>query len=101
MIVDYGLGHTGSVHDSLAFQSTRTFKEHETVFAPGEWLWADSAYAVDSWCIAPFKRPARGELTPDQRTFNYYLSKVRLSFNNSDVDLNFSTDRFESGLSTP
>jgi len=38
MIVDYGVGHTGSVHDSLAFQSTRTFKEHASVFAPGEWL---------------------------------------------------------------
>jgi hypothetical protein len=44
MIVDYFVGHTGSVHDSWAFWSTRTFKEHNSIFAPGEWMWADSAY---------------------------------------------------------
>jgi hypothetical protein len=32
MIIDYSVGHTGSVHDSWAFQSTRTFKEHERIF---------------------------------------------------------------------
>lgn len=77
MIVDYSVGHTGSVHDSWAFRSTRTFKEHDQLFGPGEWMWADSAYPSETWSVSPFKRSVRGELNPDQRTFNYYLSKVQ------------------------
>ena len=76
MIVDYSVGHTGSVHDSWAFRSTRTFKEHERIFAAGEWMWADSAYPSETWSVSPFKKPARGELDRDQKTFNYHLSKV-------------------------
>ena len=44
MIADYSVGHTGSVHASWAFQSTRTFKEHARIFGTDEWMWADSAY---------------------------------------------------------
>ena len=76
LIVDYGLGHTGSVHDSMAFRGTRTFKEHEQILAPGEWIWADSAYPAETWCVAPFRKPAGGELSHDQRTYNYHVSKV-------------------------
>jgi hypothetical protein len=76
MIVNYSVGHTGSVHDSWAFRSTRTFKEHERIFREDEWMWADSAYPSEIWSVSPFKKPARGELDPDQKTFNYHLSKV-------------------------
>jgi hypothetical protein len=76
MIADYSVGHTGSVHDSWAFRSTRTYKEHHLLFAPGEWMWADSAYPSEIWSVSPFKKPARGALTRDQKTFNYHLSKV-------------------------
>lgn len=76
MIADYAVGHTGSVHDSWAFRSTRVFKEHEKVFSPGEWMWADTAYPAETWCVAPFKKPVHGELDPDQRTYNYHVSKV-------------------------
>jgi DDE superfamily endonuclease len=79
MIADYSVGHTGSVHDAWSFRSTRTFKEHDQVFGPGEWIWADSAYPSELWSVSPFKKAARGELSRDQRTFNYKLSKVRLS----------------------
>jgi hypothetical protein len=85
MIADYSVGHTGSVHDSWAFCSTRTFKEHMQVFVPGEWIWADSAYPSEMWSVSPFKKPARGNLTPDQRTFNYHLSKVRLMSSPSNL----------------
>ncbi|KAI3998489.1 hypothetical protein K525DRAFT_176421, partial [Schizophyllum commune Loenen D] len=78
LIVDYTLGHTGSVHDSWAFQSTRTYKNHEKIFAPGEWLWADSAYPPTTFTVAPYKKPVNGDLTPDQRTFNYWISKIRI-----------------------
>jgi hypothetical protein len=87
MIVDYSVGHTGSVHDSWAFRSTRTFKEHERIFGAGEWMWADSAYPSETWSVSPFKKPARGELDPDQKTFNYHLSKVSLYLNRDQIIL--------------
>lgn len=78
LFVDYSVGHTGSVHDSWAFQSTRVSKDHEHIFAPGEWLWADSAYPAEPWCVTPLKKPIGGFLAPDDRTFNYHVSKVRI-----------------------
>jgi hypothetical protein len=48
LIVDYSLGHTGSMHDTWAFRSTCTFKDHEKIFAPGIWMWADSAYPPET-----------------------------------------------------
>ena len=77
-IVDYSVGHTGSVHDSWAFRSTRTYKEHDRIFGPNEWMWADSAYPSETWSVSPFKKPTRRALSPDQKTFNYYLSKVSI-----------------------
>ena len=96
MIVDYSVGHTGSVHDSWAFRSTRTFKEHDQLFAPGEGMWADSAYPSEMWSVSPFKKPARGELNPDQRTFNYHLSKVSLTWPHEHLSIN--SDRSASVL---
>ncbi len=66
LIVDYLLGHTGSVHDAWAFQSTCTFKNHGAIFGPGEWMWADLAYPPEMWSVAPFKKPVNGQLTADQ-----------------------------------
>ncbi|KAH7917755.1 hypothetical protein BV22DRAFT_1025806, partial [Leucogyrophana mollusca] len=45
-------------------------------FGENEWLWADSMYGLQTWCVVPFKRPPQGDLTPDQKKFNYYLSKI-------------------------
>jgi hypothetical protein len=81
------VGHTGSVHDSWSFRSTRIFKEHERVLAPDEWIWADSAYPAEKWCVSPFKKPIGGELTPDQRTYNYHVSRVRQPFLSSKLVL--------------
>src|SRR5882757_6160284 len=80
IIADYSLGHTGSVHDAWAFRSTRTFKNHDQIFAPGEWMWADSAYPPETWSVSPFKKPVNGQLSADQRTYNYWVSKVRHVF---------------------
>ena len=79
MIVDYALSHTGSVHDSWSFHSTRTFKENARVFRQGEFLFADSAYPSELWSVAPFKKARHQELTPNQRTFNYFVSKASTS----------------------
>jgi len=74
--VDYSVGHTGSVHDSYAFQGTRIYKEHQKFLGPNNWMWADSAYPPSTWTLAPFKKPKHGQLNSDQRRFNYHVSKV-------------------------
>jgi len=76
LIVDYSLGHPGSVHDASAFQSTHLYEEHADLLPDGHWIWADSAYPLEQWCIPPFKKPRNGQLTKNQKTFNYHLSKV-------------------------
>ncbi len=48
-IIDYVLGPPGSVHGSTAF------KESGQLFHDGEWLWADSAYALLPWCMVLYK----------------------------------------------
>ncbi|KAG2346325.1 hypothetical protein BDR05DRAFT_858502, partial [Suillus weaverae] len=59
-----------------AFRSTRLYEEHDDLLPDGHWVWADSAYPLEPWCIAPFKKPRNGRLTKDQKTFNYHLSKI-------------------------
>ena len=76
LIVDYALGHPGSVHDAYAFRSTRIYQEHDTLLPPDHWVWADSAYPLSTWCVTPFKKPRNGRLTANQRTFNFHLSSV-------------------------
>ncbi|KIO08006.1 hypothetical protein M404DRAFT_134955, partial [Pisolithus tinctorius Marx 270] len=75
-IVDYVIGVPGSLHDASAFQHTQCAWPPERFFGENEWLWTDSAYGCQKWCIVPFKRPASGQLTRVQKTFNYHLSKV-------------------------
>ncbi|KIK76923.1 hypothetical protein PAXRUDRAFT_779860, partial [Paxillus rubicundulus Ve08.2h10] len=76
LIVDYGLGLPGSVHDAYTFQLTWTAKDHEELLGERHWIWADSVYPSETWCIVPFKKPKNGRLTQDQKTFNYFLLKV-------------------------
>jgi hypothetical protein len=76
LIVDYGLGHPGSAHDSYAFQGTQVHQQHDTLLADNEWIWGDSAYPLSTWLVPPFKKPRNQALNHEQRTFNYFLSKV-------------------------
>ena len=62
-IVDYVIGVPGSLHDATAFQNSRLANSPDQFFGPNEWLWADSAYGCQPWCIVPFKKPAVGHLT--------------------------------------
>ena len=48
-IINYVLGPPGSIHDSTVF------KESGQLSCDGEWLWADSAYALLLWCMVPYK----------------------------------------------
>ncbi|KAF9223944.1 hypothetical protein BS17DRAFT_704638, partial [Gyrodon lividus] len=61
-----------------AFQLTWTSRDHEELLGEGHWIWADSAYSPETWCIVPFKKQKNGCLTQDQKTFNYFLSKIHV-----------------------
>jgi len=78
-IVDYGLGHPGSVHDAYAFQGTRMGRNPEQIIPPDHWIWADSAYPLQRWCVVPFKATGEG-LTRTKNLYNKYLSKVSSNF---------------------
>jgi hypothetical protein len=75
-VVDYAIALPGSIHDASAFQKTRLAHHPEQFFHDGEWLWADSAYASQTWCVPPFKRPVGGNLSYDKQFFNNHLSTV-------------------------
>ena len=45
-IIDFSYGHTGSTHDSSAWEDTCVFQGHENLLEDGEWVCADSAYPV-------------------------------------------------------
>jgi hypothetical protein len=45
-VVDYVIGIPGSLHDLNIFRHARIAQTPEDFFSGGQWLWADSAYAV-------------------------------------------------------
>ncbi|CAK5267593.1 unnamed protein product, partial [Mycena citricolor] len=90
-IIDYVIGHTGSTHDSTAFAESRTCKDHAQLIGPNEWIWGDSAYPSESWCVTPFKKPANG--LAENKTFNYWVSHVRIR---SEHAVGFLKGRFQS-----
>ena len=70
--------------------------EHQRLIGPGEWIWADSAYPVEAWCVTPFKKPAA--YVPENKVFNYWVSHVSCIFLANGLFLTYF--RFESDLST-
>jgi DDE superfamily endonuclease len=89
------IGHCGSAHDSTVFRDSRTYQNSRNLFNENEWMWADSAYALDSWCITPYKKPHAA--LDENRTFNYYLSRVYISLAPSGTLLiNFKQVRVKS-----
>ncbi|KIJ42752.1 hypothetical protein M422DRAFT_170775 [Sphaerobolus stellatus SS14] len=58
-IIDYGVGLPGSQHDATAWKQTRIPQEHGTLLKAEEWVWADTAYLLQTWCQAPYKKCVR------------------------------------------
>ncbi|KIK51091.1 hypothetical protein GYMLUDRAFT_78333 [Collybiopsis luxurians FD-317 M1] len=75
-IVDIGYGFTGSTHDASAWEKTYVKQEHQNVLRSGEWIWADSAYPISDWVVAPFKHPEHN--LPDNQIFNEAVSRLRI-----------------------
>jgi hypothetical protein len=55
-IVDYGVGMPGSQHDSTAWEETKIPKDREGLLEGEEFVWADTAYALQTWCQSPYKK---------------------------------------------
>ncbi|EIN09279.1 hypothetical protein PUNSTDRAFT_134436 [Punctularia strigosozonata HHB-11173 SS5] len=90
-IIDYGFGYTGSTHDSTAWEKTCIYKEHSTLLEDNEWVWADSAYPISSWTVAPYKKPERD--LKENTVFNNHFSMVRIR---SEHAIGFLKGRFQS-----
>ncbi|GLB38048.1 putative DDE superfamily endonuclease [Lyophyllum shimeji] len=90
-IVDYVIGHCGSAHDSTVFLDSRTVKERSKLIGRGEWIWADSAYPIEAWCVTPYKKPA--SYVPENKQFNYWVSHVRIK---SEHAVGYLKGRFQS-----
>ncbi|KAF7368124.1 DDE Tnp4 domain-containing protein [Mycena sanguinolenta] len=90
-IIDFSYGRTGSTHDSSAFKDTLVFQQHSDIFEDGEWIWADSAYTLEDWVTAPYKKPA--SLEADNDTFNNHVSMLRIR---SEHAIGFLKGRFHS-----
>ncbi|KIJ55449.1 hypothetical protein M422DRAFT_151510, partial [Sphaerobolus stellatus SS14] len=50
--------------------------EHSTLLKDSEWVWADTAYPLQTWCQAPYKRPEKD--TCENSCHNYYVLKVHV-----------------------
>ncbi|KAF8220343.1 hypothetical protein L208DRAFT_1127843, partial [Tricholoma matsutake] len=70
---------------------THLAKEHHILMEPGEWVWADSAYPVDTWIVSPYKKPERD--IPEDEEFNKHVSRVRIQ---SEHAIGFLKGRFHS-----
>ncbi|KAF8574421.1 hypothetical protein K439DRAFT_1649780 [Ramaria rubella] len=43
-------------HDATAWKATWVPQEHNMLLGTDEWVWADTAYPLQRWCQAPYKR---------------------------------------------
>ncbi|RXW15588.1 hypothetical protein EST38_g10265 [Candolleomyces aberdarensis] len=75
-IIDYGIGYPGSQHDATAWKSCRIPNEHNQLLGSNEFVWADSAYPLKSWCQAPYKEPE--SLLDNNKTHNFHVSAIRI-----------------------
>ncbi|KAJ3501485.1 hypothetical protein NLJ89_g9317 [Agrocybe chaxingu] len=90
-IIDYGYGFTGSAHDSSAWEKTRIYVEHDILLDEDEFIWGDSAYPIQIWVMAPFKKPEGDE--PDNKIYNNHVSMVRIR---SEHTIGYLKGRFQS-----
>ncbi|KJA12826.1 hypothetical protein HYPSUDRAFT_96761, partial [Hypholoma sublateritium FD-334 SS-4] len=76
---------------STAWEKTRIFENHETILQGDEFIWGDSAYPIDTWVVAPYKKPESD--LPDNAVYNNHVSMVRIR---SEHTIGFLKGRFQS-----
>jgi hypothetical protein len=67
---------TGSAHDAWAFEHTAAAKHADWFFTGDEFVWADSAYAVNSCTIPVHKKPVA--LLPENTTFDHMVANLHV-----------------------
>ncbi|VDC04986.1 unnamed protein product [Peniophora sp. CBMAI 1063] len=75
-IIDFSVGRPGSTHNSTGWRDTWVYQRREGLLRSDEWIWGDSAYPLTKWCQSPYIKPEKRH--PDNKQFNYYLSRVRV-----------------------
>lgn len=71
----YVVGWPGSCYDNDVFEKSDIAKNPEQFLSPGEFLMADSGYALRSWVCVPYRQPQAS--IPVNKLFNELYSKGR------------------------
>ncbi|KAF8226700.1 hypothetical protein L208DRAFT_1080827, partial [Tricholoma matsutake] len=74
-----------------AWGGTQLASDYKDVMKDSEWVWADSAYPIDVWIVAPYKKPERD--LPENNAFNTQVSKLHIR---SEHAIGFLKGRFHS-----
>ena len=74
--LDCYAGWPGSVHDSRVFKNSDLYQTVHNKFQDDSYLLGDSAYTLETWMMTLFKD--HGNLTPQQRRFNFIHSSTRM-----------------------
>lgn len=74
-IIYYQIGWPGSVFDNTVFDKSKLMMNPHVYFTPGEYLLADSGYAIKPHLITPYKQPHAN--LPHNRLFNELFSSAR------------------------
>ena len=69
-------GWPGSVFDNTVFEQARISRHPDQYFSPGEFLLADSGYALKLFCMVPYRQPYSNY--PHNQIFNELFSSARV-----------------------
>ncbi|KAF8218813.1 hypothetical protein L208DRAFT_1347047, partial [Tricholoma matsutake] len=59
-----------------AWGVTQLTSNYKDVLKDSKWVWADSAYQIDVWIVAPYKKPEQD--LPENDAFNTQVSKLHI-----------------------
>lgn len=75
-IIGFHAGCPGSCADSTVFKRMDVYKDLQAHFSLGQYLLADSAYAITTTCVPAYKAPWTN--MQENRDFNHCLAKSRV-----------------------
>nr|CAI5854005.1 unnamed protein product [Callosobruchus analis] len=79
--IDLLVGEAGSIHDARLLKRSSLYEKCVKGFLQRDFHLGDSAYPCLNWLIPPFRD--NGNLTPNQREFNYRHSATRIKIENA------------------
>ncbi|TPX42080.1 hypothetical protein CcCBS67573_g10535 [Chytriomyces confervae] len=75
-IIYYHIGSVASNHDSTVFKRTHLYKQPERFFSKGEYLLADSGFALTKRMVTPYS--GRSIVGPMKIKYNLNLTSTRV-----------------------